>query len=102
MLGGTGASERLSIPLREADALLARKLIGVVAIQKGVFEYTMAEQVLSATFTRKMVNAMKGASDPPPGPPPRPPPSRPSHSSSSRRWTRLPEEHRHGLLLSEL
>ena len=81
--GGT-----LEVPSLPLDSiLLARQLVGVVAIAKRVEEYSLQEQELSAPTMRRLVSAMKGAagggaSKPPPAaggrPPPAPPPKRPN------------------------
>ena len=81
--GGT-----LDVPSLPLDSiLLARQLVGVVAIAKRVEEYSLQEQELSAPTMRRLVSAMKGAagggaSKPPPAaggrPPPAPPPKRPN------------------------
>ncbi|KAL1527170.1 hypothetical protein AB1Y20_015850 [Prymnesium parvum] len=92
--GVAGVGQTLAVPLREGEALLARKLIGVVAIEKGVLEYTLQEQQLSPAFTRKLVDAMLDGPRPPP-PPAEPPPPRAAAADSSaaafaRVWTRPP------------
>eukprot|EP00966_Prymnesium_polylepis_P200151 4638389-Prymnesium_polylepis.1 len=88
----------LRVPLDGSDILLARQLVGVAAIKRGVYSYTLAEQTLSPAFTARMVNAMKGGGHMPPLPPEPParPPAKPTAAEDataaaaaavSRRWT---------------
>ena len=70
----------------EGSILLARQLVGVTTIAKGVGNYSLQEQQLSADLMRRMVRAMRAPSPdgarsgaplpPPPMRPPSPPPAR--------------------------
>uniref|UniRef100_A0A7S4B8A8 C-type lectin domain-containing protein n=1 Tax=Chrysotila carterae TaxID=13221 RepID=A0A7S4B8A8_CHRCT len=77
--GIASANASLALSVAHSDAtVVARQLVGVTQIVKGVMNYTLQLQPLLPDFSRTLVNAMRvGAPKPsaPAAPPPRPQPS---------------------------